>query len=264
MIFVVNGLWIALTSFLIWLWPELGTFTVFIALASITGRIEEIGDHSGRGEMTWLPKWFYEKKSKRIVDGYHISRQAYAEFYLLAGIEVCKVAIAAGYNPHLLYLSMYVGVWIYKGFTDNLFYHVNYMKPEHREYYRILFDFVNLIKGFIGWLLGIKEWRFGMEKVYGDKQTVVEAIIDEREYQDAKRGNIEERNNSLADWLLILERELNEAKDAWGNDVECLDELRQVAATAFAALEQHGVVKRSQKAWLALGGPPASNQNGGA
>jgi len=92
-----------------------------------------------------VAEWFYVKQSERIVDGYHISRQAYAELYLLAGIEICKVATAAGYNPYLLYLSMYVAVWLYKGFTDNLFYHVNYMKRIHREYHRLYSDYLNLL-----------------------------------------------------------------------------------------------------------------------
>jgi len=58
MIYAVNIAWLGITYGIILLWPQLATFTVFIALASITGRIEEIGDHEGRGNMTWLLSGF--------------------------------------------------------------------------------------------------------------------------------------------------------------------------------------------------------------
>jgi hypothetical protein len=71
-----------------------------------------------------------------------------------------------------------------------------------------------------------------------------EAIDRERDYQDRKWGL---PNHDLPGWLLILESELNEAKQAWvkghGNE-DCLRELLQVVAVGVAALEQHGVVER--------------------
>lgn len=43
---------------------------------------------------------------------------------------------------------------------------------------------------------------------------VYEAIDHERRYQNAKWGSIEERPHTVGEWLLIIEGELEEAKQA--------------------------------------------------
>lgn len=73
---------------------------------------------------------------------------------------------------------------------------------------------------------------------------IFDAIGREREYQDAKwRAN----PHTVGEWLLIVESELQEAKQAWcktGGDFGALEELLQVIAVGVAALEQHGVFER--------------------
>lgn len=71
------------------------------------------------------------------------------------------------------------------------------------------------------------------------------AIAHERVYQDNKWGTIEEHGHSLAEWVLIAEAELNEAKTAvikGGKGRNSLrSEIIQTIAVLQAALEQHGV-----------------------
>lgn len=72
------------------------------------------------------------------------------------------------------------------------------------------------------------------------------AVETERRFQDEKWGPIEEKGHSLAEWVLIAEAELAEAKQAvikggsGRNSVR--SEIIQTMAVLRAALEQHGVV----------------------
>jgi hypothetical protein len=69
----------------------------------------------------------------------------------------------------------------------------------------------------------------------------------ERAYQDGKWGPIDEHGHSVGEWLLIMESELREAKEAWCSnrgDAGALEELLQVVSVGFACMEQHGVVER--------------------
>lgn len=74
------------------------------------------------------------------------------------------------------------------------------------------------------------------------QELAIKEILKERKYQDTKHGTIEEHPHTLPEWVLIMEKELIEAKeayfkDAWG--VGMLKEIIQVAAVGLAALEQH-------------------------
>jgi hypothetical protein len=74
------------------------------------------------------------------------------------------------------------------------------------------------------------------------KQQVFDKIITERAYQDRKWGA--DKPQSLPGYLLILQREVQEAIDGWmkdssGRDAP-LNEILQVAAVAVACLEQYG------------------------
>lgn len=85
------------------------------------------------------------------------------------------------------------------------------------------------------------------------RSDVFAAIDRERCWQERKWGTNLAHPHSVAEWLLIVESELAEAKHGWvkgiGDD-EALRELVQVAAVAVAALEQHGAIGRP---WAILG-----------
>ena len=73
---------------------------------------------------------------------------------------------------------------------------------------------------------------------------VFDAIRAERAHQDAKWGTLEQKRQSCAGYIMVMEWELNEAKAGWMKNVEgrhsALSEIVQVAATAVACLEQYG------------------------
>jgi hypothetical protein len=73
---------------------------------------------------------------------------------------------------------------------------------------------------------------------------VVEAIANERRFQSNRWGSNKEQ--SLAGYLLIMRKELDEAIDGWmKNDgaprQSCLEEIVQVVATGVACLETYGI-----------------------
>jgi hypothetical protein len=76
-------------------------------------------------------------------------------------------------------------------------------------------------------------------------EKVLTMVGIEREFQDRKWGTIEVHGHSLAEWVLIAEAELAEAKLAvikggsGRNSVR--SEIIQTMAVLQAALEQHGV-----------------------
>ncbi len=76
------------------------------------------------------------------------------------------------------------------------------------------------------------------------------AMGRERVWQEQKHGTIEERPHTVGEYLLIMERELLEAKEAWctdphvSADTHTLEEILQVITVGAACLEQHGIVDR--------------------
>jgi len=70
------------------------------------------------------------------------------------------------------------------------------------------------------------------------------AIQVERNFQDSKWGSIEQSPHSIAEWILIAEAELAEAKQAvikGGTDRNSVrSEIVQTIAVLHACLEQHG------------------------
>lgn len=79
------------------------------------------------------------------------------------------------------------------------------------------------------------------------KKQIIDAIDRERDHQDRKWGELSERPMSVGHWLLVMEAELDEAKEGFvktGMDSPALRELLQVVAVGIACLEQHGVVER--------------------
>lgn len=76
-------------------------------------------------------------------------------------------------------------------------------------------------------------------------EEVCKSIQEERDYQDSKWGTLDEKQQSIPGFMLVLEAELNEAKAGWMKNVNgkhsSLAEIRQVAAVAIACLQQHGI-----------------------
>ena len=76
----------------------------------------------------------------------------------------------------------------------------------------------------------------------------IEAIDSEREYQERKWPD---HKHTIAEWLLIMEKCLNDAKRVWTTqhgeqaDFNTMCEIRQVVAVGVAAMDQHGVPKRA-------------------
>lgn len=83
-----------------------------------------------------------------------------------------------------------------------------------------------------------------------DFQTAVKALAEERAYQDDKHGSIDANPHTVGGWLLLIESELNEAKEAaikgGSGRNAVMHEILQVAATAMAAVEQHGLEEESR------------------
>ncbi|RIK26954.1 MAG: hypothetical protein DCC55_39670 [Chloroflexi bacterium] len=76
------------------------------------------------------------------------------------------------------------------------------------------------------------------------QEAIFQAIARERRYQDDKYGP---KPHTVANFLLIMEAELDEAKRAWvksEGDQNALREILQVIAVGVACLEQHGIVER--------------------
>lgn len=75
-------------------------------------------------------------------------------------------------------------------------------------------------------------------------EEVFDLIKAERDSQDAKFGALDEKQQSVAGYLLIIRKELEEAEAGWMKNVpgkhSALTELVQVAATAIACLQQYG------------------------
>lgn len=74
----------------------------------------------------------------------------------------------------------------------------------------------------------------------------IDALVEERRFQDQKHGHPDDQPHSIGAWLLTIERELEEAKEACvkggkGRD-NVISEITQIGALCMAALEQHGVL----------------------
>lgn len=80
-----------------------------------------------------------------------------------------------------------------------------------------------------------------------DKDEIWEGILDERHRQNQKYGDAHDKGHRLPGWLLIMERELQEAKAAFFDEVSTRSiqnmriEILQVIATGVAALQHVGL-----------------------
>lgn len=77
------------------------------------------------------------------------------------------------------------------------------------------------------------------------KSDVLAAVESERAYQKSKHGT---KKRTVGEMILIMEKVLRDARHAWysAGDAAALHEIRQVAAVAFAAMEEFGAPKRGE------------------
>jgi hypothetical protein len=73
---------------------------------------------------------------------------------------------------------------------------------------------------------------------------VIQAILSERIYQEEKWPG---HNHTTVEWLLIMQKCLNDAQRAWvcDGDNSALHEIRQVVAVGIAAMTQCGAWPRT-------------------
>ncbi len=82
-----------------------------------------------------------------------------------------------------------------------------------------------------------------------ERSEVYAAIDRECAYAARKWRHVSNGVRSVTSWLLVIEAELAEAKEAWvksGHDPAALVELLQVVACGVRCLEQHGVYEREE------------------
>ena len=78
---------------------------------------------------------------------------------------------------------------------------------------------------------------------------VIDAINEERAYQDAKYGPKNDQKNSIGDFLTYIHQYWDEAgyQLTQGDRVAALHIMRKIAALGFAAMETHGALTRMQE-----------------
>ena len=93
--------------------------------------------------------------------------------------------------------------------------------------------------------------------MYKINQEVLDAIQEERVFQNRKWGTIAEHPHEVGGYLTLMRKLLTEAEFAWSSqrgDDGALDELRKVVSVGFACMEQHGAVRRSVADFVAIQG----------
>lgn len=76
-------------------------------------------------------------------------------------------------------------------------------------------------------------------------EEAVKVVETERDYQDEKWGPVDHNGHTVAGWLLLMRKELDEAelaliKGGAGRDA-VMHEIAQVSALGIAAIQQHGM-----------------------
>ena len=86
---------------------------------------------------------------------------------------------------------------------------------------------------------------------YEIPRDIMEAIENERDFQNRKWGKPDDHPHDVGAWLTILRAELREAEEAWCHghgDWDAMNEILQVVAVGVACMEQHGSVTRAELA----------------
>ena len=89
-----------------------------------------------------------------------------------------------------------------------------------------------------------------------NRERVYDAIDSERRFQDERWGTVREHPHEVGSWILIMEKLLADAREAWAGsagDIKALEEIRKVAAVAVACGEQHGLQPRPAVAFAKFG-----------
>ena len=80
------------------------------------------------------------------------------------------------------------------------------------------------------------------------QKRAIEVVLMERAYQEKKWPG---HSHTVAEWILILQKLLHDAERAWvtgHGDDQALHEIRKIAATAIACMEQCGSKPRGEQA----------------
>ena len=77
------------------------------------------------------------------------------------------------------------------------------------------------------------------------REEVYKLIDGEREYQKFKWNQVfDDSKWSLSDWIVFIERYIQEAKNNTGFEKHEVDSIRKIAALAVACMEQHETLPR--------------------
>lgn len=81
------------------------------------------------------------------------------------------------------------------------------------------------------------------------REDVYSAIDSERDFQDRKWGSVDEHPHEVGAWILLMQKHLRDAENAWCSSdghYTALREIRKVLAVGVACAEQHGIQHRSK------------------
>ncbi len=81
-----------------------------------------------------------------------------------------------------------------------------------------------------------------------NRDEIYNILNEERDYQTEKWGSLQERPHEVGGWLTVMRYLLTKAEAEWSTadgDVSTLDQIRKLAATSVACMEQHGAVRRN-------------------
>lgn len=79
------------------------------------------------------------------------------------------------------------------------------------------------------------------------RQEAFDVVDSERDYQETRWGYISKENRSLPEYFILIEAQIQTAKEKIINDADktaAMDEMRKIAAIAIATIEKFGAFKR--------------------
>jgi len=91
------------------------------------------------------------------------------------------------------------------------------------------------------------------------QELAIEAIIEEREYQDTKWNPVEDHGHNVTEWLVYIQDYANEALRVLSRkpDSEAIPfanhTIRKIAAMGVACMEQNGTLRRNMEGARPIG-----------
>lgn len=79
------------------------------------------------------------------------------------------------------------------------------------------------------------------------RQDVFALIDGERDYQDYIQADWDDSSWSINDWVIFIERYIQQCKNHTGNRKDQMDSIRKIGALAIAAMEYNYTEKRIWK-----------------